>query len=112
VEDRFRVEIEQVIRDDSEMNDRLLAVVAATEEALNNAARHSGVDKVDLYAEIRDGTVQVNVRDRGVGFDPARPRTGGVPDSIVSRIESVGGSARIRSAPGEGTEVEIRVPLQ
>jgi signal transduction histidine kinase len=111
VEDRFRVEIDEVIRDDAEMNDALRAVVAATSEALNNAARHSGTRQIDLFSEIREDVARVNVRDRGVGFDPERVARGGMADSIVNRVEAVGGTARLRSAPGKGTEVEIRVPL-
>jgi signal transduction histidine kinase len=111
VEDRYRVEIDQVIRDDAEMDDALRAVVAATTEALNNAARHSGVNQIDLFSEIHQGEARVNVRDRGVGFDPATVSGSGMADSIVNRIQSAGGSAEVRSAPGRGTEVEIRVPL-
>jgi signal transduction histidine kinase len=111
VEDRFRVEIDQVIRDDAEMNDALRAVVAATSEALNNAARHSGMQQIDLFSEIRDGVAQVNVRDRGTGFDPETVARGGLADSIVNRVEAAGGTAEVRSARGKGTEIEIRVPL-
>jgi signal transduction histidine kinase len=112
VEDRFRVEIEHVVRDDAEMDDALRTVVAATEEALNNAARHSGVRQIDLFSEIRSGVAQVNVRDRGVGFDPASTaHRGGLADSIVSRVEAAGGSAEVRSGPGRGTEIVIRVPV-
>ncbi|MGA7226836.1 MAG: ATP-binding protein [Acidimicrobiia bacterium] len=111
VEDRFRVEIEQVIKDDAEMDDRLIAVVAATEEALNNAALHSGVRQIDLFCEVRHGVVQLNVRDRGRGFDPEMVSHGGLADSVVRRVEAVGGTAHVKSAPGHGTEVSIRVPL-
>ena len=112
VEDRFRVEIDEVIRDDAEMNDALRAVVAATSEALNNAARHSGMSQIDLFSEIRDGVARVNVRDRGVGFDPGRVARGGMVDSIVNRVEAAGGTAQVRSTLGKGTEVELRVPVQ
>ena len=112
VEDRFRVEIEEVIRDDADMNDALRVVVAATGEALNNAARHSGVRQIDLFSEIREGVAQVNVRDRGVGFDPeGMSKGGGLMDSIMNRVAAAGGTAQIKSAPGSGTEVVIRVPL-
>ena len=93
------------------MNDALRAVVAATSEALNNAARHSRTRQIDLFSEIREDVARVNVRDRGVGFDPETVASGGMVDSIVNRVEAVGGTARLRSAPGKGTEVEIRVPL-
>jgi signal transduction histidine kinase len=111
VEDRFRVEIEQVIRDDAEMDDALRAVVAATTEALNNAARHSGVRQIDLFSEIHEGVARVNVRDRGVGFDPESVARGGLADSVVERMAAAGGSVEVRSAPGRGTEIEIRMPL-
>lgn len=110
VEDRFRVQIEQVIMDDAEMDERLAAVVAATAEALTNAARHSGAKTIDLFAEIRDHQVHVNVRDRGTGFDPNRA-LGGIAHSIVRRLEDVGGSAEVKSDPGRGTEIFMQVPL-
>lgn len=111
VEDRFRVEIEQVVKDDAEMDDRLRAVVSAATEAMTNAARHSGVENIDLFAEIRDGMLQINVRDRGRGFDLATAGTG-INGSIRERVESVGGRTWIRTATDRGTEVEIVLPLE
>ena len=82
---------------------------AAAREALTNVAKHAGVPRASLYAEIGPGAVEVFVRDRGVGFDPAAvPQDRhGVRDSIVGRLERYGGSATIRSAPGEGTEIHL-----
>lgn len=111
VEDRYRVDIEQVISDDAEMDERLDAVVGAASEAMNNAARHSGSKTIDLFAEIRSGHVQVNVRDRGKGFDSTQTR-GGISHSIIDRVSAVGGSAEVKSALGQGTEVLIRLPLK
>jgi signal transduction histidine kinase len=77
-----------------------------------NAAKHAGVDRVDVYAEVGQGAVEVFVRDRGTGFDPdgiADDRMG-VRGSIVGRVESRGGTARVRSGP-DGTEVAITMPL-
>ena len=110
VEDRFRVEIEQVVNDDIEMDDRLRAVVSAAAEAMTNAARHSGAKTIDLFAEIAGGRVQVNVRDRGAGFDIVSAGSG-INGSIRERVEAVGGTAEIKTAPGRGTEVQIVLPL-
>jgi signal transduction histidine kinase len=110
IEDRYRVEIEQVVKDDAEMDEPLRAVVSAAAEAMNNAARHSGVSSIDLFAEIRDGQVRVHVRDRGSGFDPDVAGTG-IRESIRERIADVGGSAEIKTAPGRGTEVQILLPI-
>jgi len=111
VEDRYRVEIEQVVKDDAEMNDGLRAVVSAAAEAMNNAARHSGVASIDLFAEIRDGQIRVHVRDRGNGFNPDMAAGTGIRESIRERMAAVGGNAEIKSAPGRGTEVRLVVPL-
>jgi signal transduction histidine kinase len=56
--------------------------------------------------------VSLWIRDRGAGFDPdgVAPDRRGLADSIRGRMERVGGSATIVSAPGEGTEVELRLP--
>jgi signal transduction histidine kinase len=110
LEDRYRVEIEQVIRDDAEMNPGLHALVDAAGEAMANAARHSGSASIDLYAEVTPAGVQVNVRDRGSGFDPEAVGTGGMVHSILDRMAEAGGTAEIKSTPGRGTDVELFLP--
>jgi signal transduction histidine kinase len=109
VEDAYAVQVEAVVVGDSEVDDRLAAVVQATREALVNAARHAGVTEVSLYAEVEPERVSVFVRDRGVGFDrkTVPDDRHGVRGSIVGRMERHGGAATIRSTPGSGTEVEL-----
>lgn len=110
VEDRYRVEIEQVIRGDAEMTLELAALVEAAREAMANAARHSGSPTIDLFAEVTPTGVTVNVRDRGSGFDPDTIATGGVAHSIVGRMEEVGGEAQIKTVSGSGTDVNLYQP--
>ena len=88
---------------------RLLAVVAAAREAMVNAAKHAGVDAVQVYAEVMPGRVEVFVRDRGAGFDPDEVPGDryGIAQSVVGRMERNGGRAVVRSSPGEGTEVRL-----
>jgi signal transduction histidine kinase len=109
VEDAYAVQVETVVVGDADLDDRLAAVVQATREALVNAARHAQVSAVSLYAEVEPDRVSVFVRDRGVGFDRAGVPEDrhGVAGSIVGRMERHGGTAAVRTAPGEGTEVEL-----
>jgi signal transduction histidine kinase len=77
-----------------------------------NAAKHAGVERVDVYAEIDGDAIEAFVRDQGRGFDPVAVPADrrGLRDSIRGRIERAGGTVEVRSAPGEGTEIELRVP--
>ena len=113
IEDTFAVTVETVIVGDAENDERVAALVAATREALVNAARHAKVGTVSLYAEAEDGKLSVYVRDRGAGFDLSTVDDDrhGVRGSIIGRMQRHGGLAEVRTSPGEGTEVELTMPL-
>ena len=82
------------------------ALVRIACEAVANAARHSGADRVHLKLE-RDGPrLRLRVSDRGRGFDPAATRGGFGLVSMRQRARSVGGELWISSVPGQGSEVE------
>lgn len=92
-------------------------VAAAVAEALGNVARHAGPDAHAWVLVEDDGAaVTVSVRDDGAGFAPgtleAAAAAGrlGVAQSIAGRVRAIGGEVRIESAPGNGTEIELRVP--
>lgn len=115
VEDEFDVPVEVVCVGDIELTADLRALVQAAREAMVNAAKHSGADMIDVYAEVdrESGAplVQVFVRDRGRGFDlreVAEDRMG-MRGSIIGRMERHGGSAKVRSALGEGTEIQLEM---
>ena len=112
VEDVHGVDVDVVTVGDCELTPDLAALVRATREAMVNAARHSGVDRIDVYAEVDDDQVAVFVRDRGSGFDLGEIDGDrmGVRGSIIERLRRVGGRAIIRTAPGEGTEVRLEIP--
>jgi signal transduction histidine kinase len=107
----YDARIELVTVGDAVVDDRLAALVAATREAVVNAAKHAGAPAT-VYAEVEEDQVEVNVRDRGCGFaiDAVGADRHGVRQSIVARMSAVGGSATVRSAPGEGTEVRLVLP--
>jgi signal transduction histidine kinase/phage shock protein PspC (stress-responsive transcriptional regulator) len=112
VEDLAGVAVEPVVVGDCEADERVDAVVAATREALLNAAKFSGQLSVSLYVEVEPGTITAYVRDRGAGFDAAGvpPDRQGIKESIVGRMARHGGRATVQSATGRGTEVELVMP--
>jgi signal transduction histidine kinase len=109
IEELHGVRVEVVRTGDAPLDERTQALVLAAREAMVNAARHAGVDEVSVFLDAGDGGISLYVRDRGAGFDPAAvaPDRRGVTESIRGRMERVGGTARVVSAPGQGTEVEL-----
>ena len=76
-------------------------------EAVTNAARHSGADRVDLRLERRGSGVRLWVSDQGHGFDPADPGGGFGLTSMRERAKSVGAELVVSSRPGQGSQVEV-----
>jgi signal transduction histidine kinase len=94
-------------------------VVAAVGAALGNVTAHAGTDgRAWVLIEDEDTGVTVTVRDEGVGMASTRLAEAeaagrlGVAQSIRGRIHDVAGTVSITTAPGMGTEVEMRVPRQ
>src|SRR6516164_8675274 len=112
VEAQHGITVEAVPVWDCELDDDLNALLAAAREATVNAAKWSGAPTVALFAEVEPAEVVLFVRDRGRGFDPqAVPGDRkGLAESIHARISRHGGSATVRSVPGEGTEVSLMMP--
>jgi signal transduction histidine kinase len=112
VEELHGVAIELASAGDAPLDDAIGQLVLAAREAMTNAAKFSGVAEIAVYAESTSDAVTVFVRDRGAGFDraavPADRR--GLAESIEGRMARAGGSTSIVTAPGAGTEVELRLP--
>lgn len=109
VEEQHGVPVEAVVVGDCALDDDLRSLVAAGREAAVNAAKWSGAPVVSLFAEVEPGSVELYVRDRYTGFDESAvaPDRRGLSESIRGRMGRHGGSATVRSAPGEGTEVTL-----
>ncbi|MDG4769244.1 DUF5931 domain-containing protein [Solwaraspora sp. WMMD792] len=90
---------------------------AALGAAVDNAVRHGGPQaRVWVLVEEEPDTVTVSIRDDGCGIRPGRLAEAaaqgrlGVSQSIEGRVAEIGGTVRIVSEPGAGTEIELRVP--
>ena len=112
VEADHGIAVQVVMVGDCELDEALRALLDAAREATVNAAKWSGSDQVSLYAEVEADTVMLYVRDRGCGFDPdtVPEDRQGIAQSIRARMARFGGSAVVRSAPGEGAEVQLSMP--
>jgi signal transduction histidine kinase len=112
VEDLHGVPIETVVVGDGAVDEAIVATLAAAREALVNASKHSGAPVIDLYGELGKGRLEVFVRDKGNGFEPAAVANDrrGLSESVVGRMQRAGGKASIVSRRGEGTEVALELP--
>ena len=87
-----------------------LVVYRVAQEALVNAARHSGASHVDVTLERCDGRVRLVVADDGSGFAFAQQGKGLGLDGMRERALLVGGALQVDSRPGKGTTVRLEVP--
>lgn len=88
------------------------AVYFCALEALNNLAKYADASRATVSLSQSDGTLAFAVSDDGVGFDVARDSNGTGLQGMADRIDAIGGSLEIRSAPGEGTTIRGRVPIE
>jgi PAS domain S-box-containing protein len=102
--------------------DQVLLLFQSVRELLINSAKHAGTGQATVRMEQRDGELQIEVRDDGVGFDlaaaaaAAETPNGGVSSkfglfSIQERMRALGGSFNLQSAPGQGMTATLSLPL-
>jgi len=94
-----------------------IAIFRVVQEAVTNISRHAGARNVKICCDLKAEMAKIEISDDGIGFDPSlvslSPDTGqgfGLL-GMSERLELVGGSFVINSSPGEGTCIDIRVPL-
>jgi signal transduction histidine kinase len=86
------------------------ALIRIVREAVTNAARHGGAERVRIELVNGDG-LRLRIADDGAGFVPGATRPGGFGlVSMRERAEGLGGSFRVESKPGAGTAIEVVVP--
>jgi signal transduction histidine kinase len=112
IEESHQVPIDVVSVGDHPLDEATLPIVGAASEAMVNAAKHSGADRISLYFEAQETRLEVFITDQGKGFDESSSPEGlGIRNSIRKRMENAGGSASIESIPGEGTEVVLTLAV-
>lgn len=110
------------VRIESSVASRLPALIETTiyriaQEALANARRHASADHVTLHLVRERRQLRCTVLDNGVGFEPSAARGGSRNEgtgltSMHDRVEALGGTLKIRSAPGRGTQLTAIIPME
>jgi PAS domain S-box-containing protein len=93
--------------------DTALCLYRVAQEALQNVARHARASSVSVSLKVLGNGLELTVADDGAGFDPhrqLRPSLGLA--SMRERIEALGGTLSLASAPGRGTTIVARLPVQ
>ena len=82
------------------------------QETLSNTLRHAKADKMEIRIYRRHDAVRVILRDNGIGFelDEAKQASYGI-SNMRERVREIGGSIQFITAPGNGTRIEITVPI-
>jgi signal transduction histidine kinase len=83
-------------------------------EALNNVIKHANAQQVIVSLQFQDQDVYLEIRDDGIGFDPATIRRSGGRGltGIEERVQRIQGTFTIQSTPGNGTTLCVRCPIQ
>lgn len=111
---RFSIQLQTA---GNEYLDKLPPLIALTtfriaQEALNNIIRHSGAKQVQINLSGAPNTLDLEIRDNGIGFVLAQTKKGLGLKNIYNRAELLAGSVYISSTPGEGTLLSVCIPLQ
>jgi signal transduction histidine kinase len=89
-----------------------ITIYRITQEALTNIARHAGAGQVDVTLSFASPLeITLDIEDDGCGMDTAAPRRGLGLLGAVERAAVVGGELQLRSAPGSGLRLELRIPV-
>ncbi|MEM7344870.1 MAG: response regulator [Chloroflexota bacterium] len=102
----------------AEVETQLLRII---QEALTNVRKHANIDKARILFTLHSDEIQVIISDEGLGFIPSKrtrqtknrvvpPTAGFGLDIMRERAESVGGTLKIRSEPGQGAQLVVRMP--
>ncbi|KFN90606.1 sensor histidine kinase [Tetragenococcus muriaticus] len=92
------------------IEDQLFRVV---QELLSNTLRHSKANELEVYLHLIDQNILLRVVDDGVGFNPEQKERSGSYGlrNIRERIAAIGGTVKVISFKGQGTSIEIKIPL-
>jgi signal transduction histidine kinase len=87
-----------------------VAAYYVVSEALTNAAKHAHASVVRVAVRVRDGVLELSVRDDGSGG--ADPERGSGLIGLTDRVDALGGTIEVASPPGQGTTLRVTLPVE
>jgi signal transduction histidine kinase len=89
-----------------------LTIYRVVQEALRNVVKHSGARRATVSVTGKNGAIILTVRDFGRGFDASRSKKRGLGlISMEERVRQAGGAFAVKTTPGEGVRIDVRLPL-
>tara|TARA_B110000046_G_scaffold179122_1_gene207905 strand:+ start:11358 stop:11738 length:381 start_codon:yes stop_codon:yes gene_type:complete len=82
------------------------------QEAIQNITKHASAKKVNLFFNIEDDKLIVEIKDDGVGFDNTQKRKGIGMKNMTSRVKKIKGTFKILSNSDNGTHLIIKIPIK
>jgi signal transduction histidine kinase len=110
---RYKLTVEADLGEEPALSlERKHTLYRIAQEALNNIVKHARASIVTVRLAEEDHEIRFEVRDNGRGFEPAGPFPGHLGlHSMQERVTKVGGVLMIESVPGQGTRVDVRLPM-
>jgi signal transduction histidine kinase len=87
------------------------SLLRAIQESLTNVAKHAQATQAEVRLSLSNGAVRCVIRDEGVGFNPAAALGDGLA-GLRDRIQALGGTLEVQSAPGAGTTITVLLPIR
>ncbi|WP_288369598.1 sensor histidine kinase [uncultured Algoriphagus sp.] len=91
--------------------DTKLVLIRVIQECLNNAIKHAGPSNIKVQMKESDGRYLVRIEDDGKGFDTSQQSKGSGMTNLRKRMETIGGAFEIISSPGNGTQINLSLPV-
>ena len=113
VNDKIQFDIDWQIPNENILNEKLkLTIFRIVQEQLNNIFKHANASTIIISLQQEEETLQLTIKDNGIGFDPAKKRNGVGLQNITNRAELMNGTVTINSRPGAGCELIIHFTVK
>jgi two-component system, NarL family, sensor histidine kinase UhpB len=107
----YRFKVDKSICDLKPDLEKRKALFLIFKEAVNNAAKYSDAQHLDIFMGQKNGQLQLLVKDKGKGFDISTVKKGNGLQNMLARASSLGAKLFINSKPQAGTEVNLQMPV-